>query len=88
MEAKGATLRRTLQHDECKLLQLQVLIEKEREKVQTGVQGRYWQLAQTEDAHAEVEQLMAEKLELVKKKRELRDQVQHLEDKQKEIIAT
>ena len=55
METKGATLKRTLQHDEAKLLQMQVLIEKEKEKMQAHVQNRYWQLALTEDAQAEVD---------------------------------
>ena len=88
MEAKGATLKRTLQHDDCKLIQMQALIEKEREKMQAHVQNRYWQIAQTEDAQSEVDQLMTEKQDLVKKKRDLKDQVQHLEDKQREILQT
>ena len=88
MEAKGATLRRTLLHDDGKLLQMQVLIEKEREKMQAHIQKRYWLLAQAEDAQAEVEGMMSEKQELVRKKRDLKDQVQHLEDKQKEILAS
>jgi hypothetical protein len=87
MEQKGATLRRTLQNDECKLLQLKVMIDKEREVLQGQAQSRYWQLATTEDAQCAADGLMAEKQELVRKKRDLRDQVQHLEDKQREIIA-
>jgi hypothetical protein len=42
MENKGDTLKRTLQHDEAKLLQMQVLIEKEKEKMQGHIQNRYW----------------------------------------------
>jgi hypothetical protein len=37
MEAKGQTLKRTLLHDDSKLLQAQVLIEKEREKMHSHV---------------------------------------------------
>ena len=50
METKGQTLKRTLLHDDSKLLQAQVLIEKEREKMQQHVQTRFWFLSQAEDA--------------------------------------
>jgi|LauGreDrversion4_2_1035121.scaffolds.fasta_scaffold568080_1 hypothetical protein len=73
MENKGKTYNKTLLHDEGRLVQMQVLIEKEREKMQAHIQNRYWQLAQAEDGQAEVEALMAEKSELVKKKRELKE---------------
>ena len=75
MELKGATLKRTLLHDDSKLLQAQVIIEKERDKLHSHVQTRYWQLAQCEDAQGEVDQLMLEKHDLVRQKRDLRDQV-------------
>ncbi|TNV78720.1 hypothetical protein FGO68_gene14713 [Halteria grandinella] len=88
MEQKGATLRRTLEHDEGKLLQLKVMIDKEREVLQSQAKSRYWQLAQTEDAQAEVDALMDEKQGLVRKKRDLREQVQQLEDKQREIVGS
>lgn len=87
MEQKGATLRRTLDHDEGKLLQLKIMIDKEREVLQGQAKSRYWQLAQSEDAQGEVDSLMDEKQALVRKKRDLRDQVGHLEDKQREIMS-
>lgn len=55
MEIKGATLKRTLLHDDSKLLQAQVIIEKERDKLHSNVQTRYWQLALCEDSQGEVD---------------------------------
>jgi hypothetical protein len=42
MENKGKTYNKTLLHDEGRLVQMQVLIEKEREKMQAHIQNRYW----------------------------------------------
>ncbi len=85
MELKGKTLNKTLMHDEGKLIQAQVMIEKEKEKLQTHVKSRYWLLSNIEDSGNEVEMLMAEKQEQIRKKRDLKDSLVHLEDKYKEI---
>ena len=87
MEAKGATLKRTLEHDQCRLVQMQIAIEKEREKLQAHVRSRFSLLVQNEDAQYETDGLMQQKADLVRKKNELREQVRMLEDKQREVAA-
>jgi hypothetical protein len=48
-------LKRTLDHDDCRLVQIKVVIEREKETLQTQAKNRYWQLAQAEDLSAEVD---------------------------------
>jgi hypothetical protein len=67
---------------------MQIMIEKEREKLQAHVKSRFSLLVQSEDAHYETDCLMQEKAELLRKKNDLKDQVKLLEDKQKEILAS
>jgi predicted ester cyclase len=87
MELKGNTLKKTLMHDDSKLIQAQIMIEKEKEKLHGYVQTRYALLSEIEDQQMEVENLMAEKQALLAKKRDLKDSLVFMEDKYKELMS-
>eukprot|EP00347_Sterkiella_histriomuscorum_P023307 403335149 len=86
-EKKASIMGNALELEEKKYLEGLGTLEKEKDKLQRHVKDRYWQLTIVEDSSNDMETMMSEKQELLRKKRELKDQMIHLEDKEKEIKA-